>query len=58
MPGKAKKADRDAQIDENLKRVYDDVVNEAVPDRFLELIERLHNADPAPTQKADDTDDA
>lgn len=29
------------QIDENLKRVYDDVVQEDVPDRFKELLAKL-----------------
>ncbi len=29
------------QIDENLKRVYNDVVQEDVPDRFKELLEQL-----------------
>ncbi len=29
------------QIDENLRRVYNDVVEEAVPDRFKELLEKL-----------------
>lgn len=29
------------QIDENLKRVYQDALNEEVPDRFKQLLERL-----------------
>ncbi|MFU8862646.1 MAG: NepR family anti-sigma factor [Rhodobacterales bacterium] len=29
------------QIDENLKRVYQDVLQEDVPDRFKDLLERL-----------------
>ncbi|MGR3506756.1 MAG: NepR family anti-sigma factor [Paracoccaceae bacterium] len=29
------------QIDENLKRVYQDALEEDVPDRFKELLERL-----------------
>lgn len=29
------------QIDENLKRVYNDVVQEDVPDRFKELLAKL-----------------
>ena len=29
------------QIDENLKRVYDDALADAVPDRFKQLLDRL-----------------
>ncbi len=29
------------QIDENLKRVYDATLNEEVPQRFLDLLEKL-----------------
>ncbi|AHM05129.1 hypothetical protein roselon_02831 [Roseibacterium elongatum DSM 19469] len=50
----------DEQIDENLKRVYDDVLNEAVPDRFLDLIAQLKSANTASERKPDgkDGDDA
>ncbi|SDX87467.1 NepR family anti-sigma factor [Citreimonas salinaria] len=34
-----------SQIDRNLKRAYDDVLNEDVPDRFHELLARLRNSD-------------
>jgi len=30
-----------AQIDANLKKVYQDALEEQVPDRFLELLEQL-----------------
>jgi hypothetical protein len=30
-----------AQIDENLKRVYQEALEESVPDRFKDLIEQL-----------------
>ncbi|MEO6300132.1 MAG: NepR family anti-sigma factor [Paracoccaceae bacterium] len=30
-----------AQIDANLKRVYDETLDEKVPDRFKELLEQL-----------------
>ncbi|WP_050524337.1 NepR family anti-sigma factor [Pseudorhodobacter wandonensis] len=33
------------QIEENLKRVYDDALNEPVPDRFLSLLEQLRKQD-------------
>lgn len=29
------------QIDENLRRVYDEISQEEVPDKFLKLLERL-----------------
>lgn len=29
------------EIDENLRRVYDDMVDDTVPDRFLQLLEKL-----------------
>ncbi len=29
------------QIDENLKRIYDETLNEEVPDRFKQLLEQL-----------------
>ncbi|MCA0042245.1 NepR family anti-sigma factor [Celeribacter litoreus] len=35
------KAKREQQIDENLRRVYQKVVEEDVPDRFKELLEQL-----------------
>lgn len=34
------------QIDENLRRVYDEVLTEAVPDRFLQLLAQLNSAAP------------
>lgn len=30
-----------AQIDENLKRVYQEVLQEEIPDRFKDLLEQL-----------------
>lgn len=47
-PGRAK--DRSAvraQIDENLRRVYDEVLTEEVPDRFKELLARLQAGETA-----------
>ena len=36
--------DRQSQvIDENLKRVYQDMLDEKVPDRFLNLLSQLKN---------------
>ena len=31
------------QIDENLKRVYEEALNEEIPDRFKELIAQLRS---------------
>lgn len=36
-----KKAALDKQIDENLKRVYEQDSDEEIPDRFLALLEQL-----------------
>lgn len=51
LPGKpAVATDRSAirtQIDENLRRVYDEVLTEAVPDRFLQLLAQLNSDPPA-----------
>ena len=33
------------QIEQNLKRVYDDVVREDVPDRFMSLLAQLREKD-------------
>lgn len=33
------------QIDENLKRVYEDLLKVEVPDRFKELLDRLKQKD-------------
>ncbi len=35
-----------AQIDENLKRVYEEALEEEVPDRFKELLEQLRKKEP------------
>jgi len=34
-----------AQIDENLKRVFQEALQEEVPDRFKELLEQLRQKD-------------
>ncbi len=35
----------EAEIDRNLRRAYDDVVNEDVPDRFTQLLNELRAKD-------------
>jgi hypothetical protein len=42
------------QIDENLKRVYDDALQENLPEKFLDLLKRLKDADKARQQDDDD----
>ncbi len=42
------------QIDANLKRVYDDVLREKLPDKFLGLLKRLKDAEKAGPKEDDD----
>ena len=39
------------QIEENLKRVYDDALNEPVPSRFQDLLDQLRSQDKAKTNE-------
>lgn len=39
------------QIDENLKRVFDEALKEELPDKFMELIDRLNEKDAAQDAK-------
>ena len=41
MTGDSPKAKLKAQIDENLKRIYDEALKEEVPDRFKLLLGQL-----------------
>jgi hypothetical protein len=41
-----------AQIEENLKRVYDDALNEPVPARFQALLDQLRQQDKQKEPKA------
>jgi hypothetical protein len=45
-----------AEIDANLKRAYEEVLKEDVPDRFTELLDRLKSSDSGQGEgtKADD----
>lgn len=58
MTSRRTKSKVDQQIDENLKRVYADVLNEDVPDRFLSLIEQLKHSERPKNQGRKDFDDA
>jgi hemerythrin-like domain-containing protein len=45
MSQRKKSADWMRQIDENLRRVYDETASEAIPDRFQRLLEELKEQD-------------
>ena len=47
MPPEEKKTKQAQVIDENLKRVYEDMLEESVPDRFLNLLDQLKQQDAA-----------
>lgn len=46
MAGQEKKSSLREQIDENLRRVYQDALNEEVPDRLKQLLEQLRQKEP------------
>ncbi len=49
--GHTRSKDKESEvIDENLKRVYQDMLDEKVPDRFLDLIAQLKSQDETPTE--------
>lgn len=50
MVSKRDKSKVNRQIDENLRRVYNDALKEDVPDKFLDLINKLKVS----TDKSDD----
>ncbi|GHC28399.1 MULTISPECIES: NepR family anti-sigma factor [Gemmobacter] len=41
MNNAPRKSSLQQQIDENLKRVYEETLKEEVPDRFVQLLEQL-----------------
>ncbi len=45
MPPKPEDKRREREIDQNLRRVYQRLLDEEVPDRFLDLLERLKDQD-------------
>ena len=45
MPGHNKDSNVQRQIDENLRRVYDDVAKSEVPERFADLLKQLKEND-------------
>ena len=40
-----KKDDRERVIDENLKRVFEETLDEGIPDRFKDLLDQLKQQD-------------
>lgn len=58
MPAKRTKSKVDQQIDENLKRVYDDMLKEDVPDRFMDLIQQLRQSDGSRSPAGPDGNDS
>lgn len=43
-------------IEANLKRVYDDVANQDVPDRFKDLLNKLRESEQADQTESDNND--
>lgn len=41
MASDSKKSNANAQIQQNLQKVYDEALQEEIPNEFLEMIERL-----------------
>ena len=42
------------EIEANLKRVYEDVAKQEVPDRFTQLLEQLRKADRSSSETSND----
>ena len=42
------KSSLEQQIDDNLKRVYSDAASEPLPDKFLELLDKLRRLEAEP----------
>ncbi len=45
MNDDAKRPSREAQIDQSLKKVYDEVLKEELPDRLKDLLAKLKSQD-------------
>ena len=57
MPHEGNKTKQAQVIDENLKRVYEDMIEESVPDRFLNLLEQLKQQESAPQSSGEPKDE-
>ncbi|WP_342076316.1 NepR family anti-sigma factor [Yoonia sp. SS1-5] len=49
-----KKPDVERAIDENLRRAYEKMVDEKVPERFLNLLDQLRDGNLPPTRDDED----
>lgn len=56
MTDNGKKPSLDAQIVENLRRAFNQTAEEAVPDRFLDLIRQLRQQDKEPERQEEQDD--
>lgn len=45
------------EVDDNLRRVYEDMLNDEVPDRFTDLLERLKRGEPVASKDSDSSAD-
>ena len=43
MPRKMRKSEIEREIDENLRRVYRQMIEQEVPDRFTQLLDQLRH---------------
>ncbi len=57
MAHEANKKRRDSVIDENLKKVYQDMLEQDVPDRFMDLLSQLKEQDNAQKGRSGEADE-
>lgn len=55
MKQEQQKSNVSREIDENLKRAYDDVLKEEIPDKFKTLLAQLRNAEMSSGEDSHDT---
>ena len=57
MPHSNPKSTIKGQIDENLKRIYDETLKEQIPDKLLALLQKLNQKAALPAQVPPASDD-
>jgi len=57
MAQEQQKRRQDSVIDDNLKKVYQDMLEQDVPDRFLDLLSQLKEQDSSPKASSDEVDE-
>ncbi|QFS83080.1 hypothetical protein FIU97_09595 [Roseivivax sp. THAF40] len=57
MAQEHQKRRQDSVIDDNLKKVYQDMLEQDVPDRFLDLLSQLKAQDDSPKGSSDEVDE-